>query len=446
MKRVLPWIIAAVLAIALIVVLVTRREGSSNDANAVTQDGSGRRVTAWIDPMYSQGPPHVYKSNQPGRAPDCGMKLVPVYADDTPAANAATNLDGYSNVSLSPQRQQLIGVKLGTAELRNLSRTTRAAGRIAVDERRVAQVHTKLEGTVEAISVNFVGQPVRRGDVLLSIYSPDLLATQNELLLAQRNPSDLGRTLAAAARTRLRLWDMSAADIDRVVRSGKPMRDVTLRSPVNGVVLAKNAVLGARVMPSDTLFEIGDLSHVWVLADVYESELASLRIGASAQVVANGQTLAARVTFIGPVIAAQTRTANVRLELENPGGLLKPDMYVDVVLQQPIGNVVAVPDSAVMNTGTRSVIFVAAANGTFEPRDVTTGAKVAGFYEIRSGVAAGERVVIDANFLVDSESRLKSARRTADSSSSSWPCSWPSASGVFRTSPSMRCRTFPTRR
>jgi Cu(I)/Ag(I) efflux system membrane fusion protein len=407
MKRALPWIIAAVLAVTLIVVLVARREDSSS-ADAVTQDGSGHRVTAWIDPMYSQGPPHVYKANHPGRAPDCGMKLVPVYADDATAANSSTNVSGYSNVSLSPQRQQLIGVKLGTAELRNLSRTTRAAGRIAVDERRVAQVHTKLEGIVEALSVNFVGQPVRRGDVLLSIYSPDLLATQNELLLAQRDSSDLGRTLAAAARTRLRLWDMSESDIDRVVRGGKPMRDVTLRSPVNGVVLAKNAVLGARVMPSDTLFEIGDLSHVWVLADVYEFELTSLRIGASAQVVANGQTLAARVTFIGPVIAAQTRTANVRLELENPAGLLKPDMYVDVVLQQPVGNVVAVPDSAVMNTGTRSVVFVASANG-FEPRDVITGAKVAGFYEIHSGIAAGERVVIDANFLVDSESRLKAA-------------------------------------
>jgi Cu(I)/Ag(I) efflux system membrane fusion protein len=407
MKRALPWIIAAVLAVTLIVVLVARREDSSS-ADAVTQDGSGHRVTAWIDPMYSQGPPHVYKSNHPGRAPDCGMKLVPVYADDTTPANASTNVSGYSNVLLSPQRQQLIGVKLGTAELRNLSRTTRATGRIAIDERRVAQVHTKLEGIVEALSVNFVGQPVRRGDVLLSIYSPDLLATQNELLLAQRDSSDLGHTLAAAARTRLRLWDMSEADIDRVVRSGKPMRDVTLRSPVNGVVLAKNAVLGARVMPSDTLFEIGDLSHVWALADVYESELASLRIGANAQIVANGQALAARVTFIGPVIAAQTRTANVRLELDNPAGLLKPDMYVDVVLQQPVGNVVAVPDSAVMNTGTRSVVFVASANG-FEPRDVITGAKVAGFYEIRSGVSAGERVVIDANFLVDSESRLKAA-------------------------------------
>jgi Cu(I)/Ag(I) efflux system membrane fusion protein len=409
MKRWLPWIVAALLAVALVVVLIAKRGDTSNERGAVTQDGSGRRVTAWIDPMYSMGPPHVYKSNQPGRAPDCGMKLVPVYADDAAVTNTASSVSGYTSVSMSQPRQQLIGVKTAAAEVRNLSRTTRAAGRIAVDERRTAQIHTKLEGLVEAISVNFIGQPVRRGDVLLSIYSPDLLATQNELLLAQRNTSDLGRTLASAARTRLRLWDMSDADIDHVVRTGKAMRDVTLRSPVNGVVMAKNVVLGARVIPADMLFKIGDLSHVWVLADVYESELASLRVGASAQVIAGGQTLAARVTFIGPVIAAQTRTASVRLELENPAGLLKPDMYADVLLQQPIGNVVAVPDSAVMNTGTRSVVFVADSNGAFEPREVVTGSKVPGFYEIRSGIAAGERVVVDANFLVDSESRLKSA-------------------------------------
>jgi Cu(I)/Ag(I) efflux system membrane fusion protein len=410
MKRWLPWIVAALLAAALIVVSIAKRGGSATEIDAVTQDASGRRVTAWIDPMYSQGPPHVYKSNHPGRAPDCGMTLVPVYADDaaTPTSTAS-NVSGYSSVSMSQPRQQLIGVKLATAEMRNLSRTTRVAGKIAVDERRIAQVHSKIEGIVETLTVNFVGQPVRRGDALLSLYSADLLATQNELLLAQRNKSELGRTLAAAARTRLRLWDMSDADIDRVVRTGKAQRDVTLRSPANGVVMTKNVVLGARVMPSDTLFEIGDLSHLWVLADVYESDLASLRVGAGAQVVVSGRTLPAQVTFIGPVIAAQTRTANVRLELENPGGYLKPDMYADVILQQPIGNVIAVPDSAVMNTGTRSVVFVASGNGAFVPRDVSTGAKAGGYYEIRSGIAAGERVVVDANFLVDSESRLKSA-------------------------------------
>jgi Cu(I)/Ag(I) efflux system membrane fusion protein len=274
----------------------------------------------------------------------------------------------------------------------------------------VAQVRTKFEGFVEALYVNFTGAPVRRGDPLLAIYSPDLLATQNELLLAEGNRSDLGRTLADAARARLRLWDMSTADIDRVVRTGKPIRDVTLRSPVSGVVMMKNALAGARVMPSDTLYEIADLSRVWVLADVYESELQNVRVGDAAQVNVGGQTLAGRITFIGPVVAAQTRTANVRVELDNADGLLKPDMFADVILQhQQAGSAIAVPDNAVLNTGTRSIVFVARGNGTFEPRQVTTGAKVNGFYEIRSGVQAGERVVVDANFLVDSESRLKSA-------------------------------------
>jgi len=252
---------------------------------------------------------------------------------------------------------------------------------------------------------------VRRGEPLLAIYSPDLLATQNELILAERNHSDLGRTLADAARTRLRLWDMSAADIERVVRTGKPMRDVVLRSPVSGVVTTKNAVTGARVMPIDMLYEIADLSHVWVLADVYESELPSVRAGTPAQVVVSGQTLNGNVTFIGPVVAAQTRTASVRIELDNRAGLLKPDMFADVILQAPLGSSVAVPDSAVMNTGTRSVVFIARGNGVFEPRDVTTGAKADGFYAIRSGVNAGEQVVVDANFLVDSESRLRDALR-----------------------------------
>jgi Cu(I)/Ag(I) efflux system membrane fusion protein len=403
MKRMLPWLVAAVFAVAFVIVLIARRGGTSNEIDAVTQDNSGRRVIAWIDPMYSQGPPHLYKSNHPGVAPDCNMKLVPQYANEsaTPAVSGA--------VSISPQNQQLMGVKLATAELRDLSRTIRTTGRVTADERRVAQVRTKFEGFIDTLYVNFTGQPVRRGDPLAAIYSPDLLATQNELILAERNHSDLGRTLADAARARLRLWDMSAADIDRVVRTGHATRDVVLRSPVTGVVTTKNAVAGARVMPSDTLYELTDLSHVWVLADVYESELQAVRLGTTAQVIVGGATLAGRVTFIGPVIAAQTRSANVRIELDNPAALLKPDMYADVILQQRTGSSVVVPDSAVMNTGTRSVVFVARADGTFEPRQVTTGTKAGGFYAIRSGVQLGESVVVDANFLVDSESRLKSA-------------------------------------
>ncbi len=311
-------ILTAVLALALTVMLLMKsgrgEAPNSNEINGVVQDSSGRRVTAWLDPMYSQGPPHIYKSNKPGHAPDCGMRLVPLYADEaTTSAGVPSNVSGYSNVSLPPARQQLIGVKLAKAELRPLAGGIRTVGRVATDERREAQIHTKFEGVIESLSVNFTGQSVRRGDPLLSVYSTDLLATQQELILAERMRSDLGRTLAEAAKRRLLLWDMSAADIDRVVQSGQAVRSVVLRSPVSGVVLMKNALLGARVMPTDTLYVIADLSSVWILADVYELDLPFVRVGQLAQVTlsASGQSWTGRVIFVAPIVDDATRTAKV---------------------------------------------------------------------------------------------------------------------------------------
>lgn len=414
-RRNLPWLVAAIFAIAFVVALVVRRDDGASKPDAtggVVQDNSGRRVIAWIDPMYSQGPPHLYKTNKPGRAPDCGMRLVPQYADDVTAGPSTSTVGGYANVSLPPARQQLIGVKLGRAEYRTLAAATRTVGRVTVDERRLSQVHAKIEGVIEALHVSFTGQPVRRGQPLLAIYSPDVLATQHELILAQQNRTAFGKELADAARHRLRLWDMSDAEISQVARTGRAIRAITLRSPVSGVVLKKNALLGARVMPEDTLYEIADLSSVWVIADVYESEMANLRLGQTAQVTlasAPGRSWSGRVTFVSPVLDVATRTAKVRLEIANPDGVLKPDMYANVELQRGANQVLAVPDSAVLQTGTRSVLFVARGNGQFEPREVQTGAKGGGFIEIRRGVAAGETVVVDANFLIDSESRLKSA-------------------------------------
>jgi len=410
----LPWIFTVVFALALVVVLVAKRgPGSSgNEINGVVQDNSGRRVIEWVDPMISQGPPHTTRSNKPGRAVDCGMKLVPLYADEASTSASTSTVSGYANVSLPPARQQVIGVKLAKAELRDLSRSTRTVGRVALDERKLAQIHTKFEGFIENLYVNFTGQPVRRGQPLFSIYSPDLLLTQQELILAERNRSQFGSTLADSARRRLLLWDMSPVDIDRVVRSGKPERDVIIRSPVDGVVLTKNALQGTRVMPTDTLYEIGDLSHVWILADVYEFDLPYVRVGQTAQVTFSsipGRSWTGRVTFVSPTLDDKTRTAKVRLELDNPAGLLRPDMYAEVILQEPVGMAVAVPDSAVLQTGTRSIAFVDRGNGVFEPREVRTGVKANGYYEIKSGISAGETVAVDANFLIDSESRLKAA-------------------------------------
>ncbi|MDQ6801558.1 MAG: efflux RND transporter periplasmic adaptor subunit [Acidobacteriota bacterium] len=414
-RQKLPWVITAVLAIALVVVVFAKSGGTasnSNEINGVVQDNSGRRVIEWVDPMISQGPPHTTRAKKPGRALDCGMKLVPLYADETSTSASTSTVSGYANVSLPPARQQIIGVKLAKAEMRDLSRSTRTVGRVAVDERKLAQIHTKFEGFIQNLYVNFTGQPVRRGQPLFSIYSPDLLSTQQELIVAERNRSQFGSTLAESARRRLLLWDMSPADIDRVARSGKPQRDVVFRSPVDGVVLTKNAIQGTRVMPTDTLYEIADLSHVWILADVYEFDLPYLRVGQTAQVALSsmpGQSWIGRVTFISPTLDEKTRTAKVRLELDNRGGLLRPDMYADVILQEPVGMAVAVPDSAVLQTGTRSIAFVDLGNGQFEPREVRTGVKANGYYEIKSGISAGETVAVDANFLIDSESRLKSA-------------------------------------
>ena len=366
------------------------------NADEVTQDGSGRRVVAWVDPMRSLGPPHMYESKHPGIAPDCGMKLVPLYAEEK-----------------KKSAEMKLNTRVAVAERRDLSRSIRTSGRVTVDERSMSQIHAKFEGFVDTLYVNVTGQPVRRGDPLLAIYSPDLLATQNELLMSQRNESELGRTLADAARARLKLWDMSNNDINRVVKGGAPTRDVVLHSPASGVVMVKNVVAGARVMPGDTLYEIADLSHVWVVADIYESELPYVHVGGVAQVVINGHTIDGKIAFITPTLSAPTRTASVRIELENRDGSLRPDTFAEVVLHEPVGKAVAVPESAVMNTGTRSVVFAATSDGSFEPRDVVLGAKTDGYYEIRSGLEEGDRVAADANFLVDSESRLKSFRGAA---------------------------------
>ena len=267
----------------------------------------------------------------------------------------------------------------------------------------------QIDGFVETLYVNVTGQLVRRGDPLLAIYSPELLAAQQELLLTERDKSELGRSLAKAARTRLLLWGMQAEDIDKVVKSGQPIHDVLLRSPATGAVMMKNVLAGAHVVPSDALFQIADLSRVWVEAEIYEAELPYVHVGSTARVAVAGMTLPGKVTFVGPVVESATRTAKVRVEVDNRKAIFKPDMYAEVVFEERIGNVIAVPDSAVMQTGTRAVVFVARDGGKFEPRQVQTGVKAGGFYEVRSGLRPGERVVAEANFLIDSESRLKSA-------------------------------------
>lgn len=407
MKQKLPWIIVALLAITLAAVLASERRSAAPAAQHVST-ASEKKILYWVDPMHPQ-----YKSDKPGKAPDCGMDLVPVYADG--AARAAVTVNGHAPVALSAQRQQLIGVQTGVVMRRAVGQNIRAVGRVAVDETRVAKVTTKFDGYIERLYVDFTGKRVSRGQALFSVYSPDLLSSQQEYLLALRTAKqvpEVGNTLLQSARQRLLLWDMSPGDIRQLERSGVPKKSVTIYSPASGVVTNKMAVAGARVMPGEPLFDITSLDRVWVLADVYESELPLVKLGAPATVTLSylpGRSWTGRVTFIAPDVDPMTRTTKVRVELDNRDGALKPEMFADVTISEPQHDVLTVPDSAVLQSGTRSIVFVVKNDGTFEPREVQLGAKGGDYYEVRSGVTEGEKVATQANFLIDSESRLKSA-------------------------------------
>jgi len=397
MKTKLPWILTILLAIALVAVVVAR-------PNAKPSPVAQKKVLYWVDPMHP-----AYKSDKPGTAPDCGMDLVPVYDDGNGAT--ASNVSGYANVKVAPDRRQLIGVQTGMTEMRSLGRAVRTVGRVAVDETRLYKINTKFDGYIEKLYVNVTGQQIRKGQPLFSVYSPDLLATQQEYLLAMRAAKQ-SPSLLEAARQRLRLWDISNAEMRELERTGTARRSITIHSPTNGFVLTKIAVEGARVTAGEPLFELANLDHVWIQADVYESELQFIRLGATATTTLSylpGRTWKGRVTFIAPIVDPMTRTVKVRSEFDNADGALKPDMFGDVVIEQPAREVVVVPDSAVLQTGTRSVVFVMKEDGTFQPREITVGTKSEQVYEVRSGLVAGEKVVTQANFLIDSESRLKAA-------------------------------------
>lgn len=370
-----------------------------------------RRVLYYVDPMNPNN-----RSDKPGKAPD-GMDLVPVYSDE-----AATGVPGYASVKISRDRQQMMGVTVEEARILDLEDSIRTVGRVVPDETRSHQVHTKFEGFIEELFVDYVGKFVRRGQPLFSIYSPELVATQKEYLLALRaqdqfgpldsNPALAGIDLLGSARQRLSLWDISADQVARLEKSGQPSKALTIYSPVTGFVTAKTAVQGMRVMPADSLYDIIDLSTVWVLADVYEVNLPFVRMGQTAEVRLSyqpGKVWKGRVTYIPPTVEEKTRTVKVRLEFSNPGGTLKPEMYADVEFKGSLGKTLAVPESAVLSTGERTLIFVTNGKGSFEPREVTTGMKVRNYYEIKSGLSAGEKVATGANFLIDSESKLKAA-------------------------------------
>jgi RND family efflux transporter MFP subunit len=398
-------------------------------STAGTVEKGGRKVLYWVDPMHP-----AYKSDRPGIAPDCGMKLEPVYADGgAPVAKTGSKLDPVyaddvstmevGTVQITPEKQQLIGVKYGQVEVGGGSRTIRAVGKVAIDETRIGHVHTKVEGWIDKVFVDFTGKLVEKGQPLLTIYSPDMLASQRELLLAakakdiMRNsalPSgfDQSESLLLATRRRLELWDLSEAQIDQVLKTGEPIKNITVYSPMTGYITDRKAFPQLKVMPDTDLYTIVDLSRVWIMADVFEYEAPNIRVGQAARVSIQalpGRVFNARIDFLQPQVDPMTRTLKVRLNMDNPGVMLKPDMYADVEFVVNIPSKLTVPADAVLNAGERKTVFVDRGNGYFEPRQVKTGEREGDRIQILSGLSGGERVVTSGNFLIDSESQMKAA-------------------------------------
>ncbi len=345
-----------------------------------------------------------------------GMDYIAVYDGDEPDT-------GSNQIKISVDKVQKLGVRSEAATMRTLDRVVTAVGRIEVDERRVFAVAPKFEGWVERLYVNTTGQPVGKGQPLFEVYSPELVSAQREYAIASDAVSSLQgagtdaqsgmRRLAESSLARLRNWDISDEQVAELARSGETRRTLTFRAPVSGIVMEKKAVQGMRFMPGESLFQIADLSSVWIVADVYEQDIALVRTGARAKVSINAypdKTFAATVTYVYPTLKPETRTVPVRLELANPGLLLKPAMFAQVEL--PVGGkgkVLTVPVSAVIDSGTRSIVLVQLAEGHFEPREVKLGSRTDSYVEVMSGVNEGEMVVVAANFLIDAESNLKAA-------------------------------------
>lgn len=386
-------------------------------------------------------------SDRPGDCPICGMRLVPIEEEPEAAATDAahsghagsdagmatgdagrheggsTAVDGRARVQLSERKRQLIGVKTAIVERRPLARTIRTVGRVTYDETHLHHVHTKISGWVEKLFANATGEYVQKGEPLLTIYSPELVASAQEYLLALHARNRLGasvepsiqrssETLVSSARQRLLLFDLTAQQIDALESRGEVPTTMTLYAPISGHIIERNVTQGEQIDPGMNLLDIADLARVWVLADIYEYELPFLHLGQAATMDLSylpGRSFTGKVSLIYPVLSEQTRTIKARLEFANEDYSLRPEMYAEVEISADLGERVVVPASAVINSGVRDIAFVERADGSLEPREITLGVRLPDSFEVLDGLAAGETVVTSGNFLVDSESKLKAA-------------------------------------
>jgi Cu(I)/Ag(I) efflux system membrane fusion protein len=382
------------------------------------QDAAQKIATKERKPLFYRNPMNPEMTSPVPAKDDMGMAYIPVYADGHQAGAPA------GEVRIDPTVVQDSGVRTTTARRAALSRNIRTIGRVTYDEERVVRLHPKYSGWVEKLYVDKTGEPVRKGSALLSVYSPQVVSTQEEYLLALNNAAQLknspfaevrqsAESLLHSTRERLRLFDVPEHQIDRLGTERKVMKGALIDSPFSGIVMNIGAREGDRITPETELYMIVDLSRIWVLADLYESDMPWVRVGDMANMQVSdipGRVFSGKVSYIYPYLDAKTRTVKVRIELDNPELALKPDMYanVDVQTDRQVDAIV-VPSEAILRTGTRNLVFVQRAPGKFEPRKVTLGVSSNGETQITDGLKAGEIVVTSGQFLLDSESRLREA-------------------------------------
>ena len=359
-------------------------------------------------------------SDHPGND-SMGMAMVPEEVSET-GAGVEPPVEGLAPLVLSARKRQLLGARTAVAELAPFTKTIRTVGLIAIDERRMQHVHTKIQGWIEHLHAGAVGESVHRGDPLLTIYSPELLATQREFLVALDNRARVASSmpeivadadrLVESARRRLLLQDMTPAQIEALATTREAQKIVTLYSPVSGTITGRNVSHGERIESATSLLDIADLESVWVMADVYESDLPFVHDGQVATIALSylpGHTYEGRVSLVSPLVDPVTRTVKVRVELANRDLALRPGMFANVELRADLGKRLSVPKDAVLRSGTRNIVFVSPKDGSFEPREVELGLELSDRWEVTRGLAAGDNVLAAANFFVDAESKLKSA-------------------------------------
>ncbi|MEI8325591.1 MAG: efflux RND transporter periplasmic adaptor subunit [Betaproteobacteria bacterium] len=396
-----------------------QRSLASDASAAAASAASTAGATKARKLLYYRNPMGLADTSSTPKKDPMGMDYIAVYEGEDDAAASG----GVAHLNLSTEKIQKLGVRTETAQMRALQRQVRAAARIEPDERRLYTVAPKFEGYVESLHVNVTGQAVAKGQPLFEAYSPELVSAQREYALAAKGQESLWAAGAAAqasmtqlaqsALTRLRNWDVSQTQIKALAQSGEPKRSVSFLSPVAGIVMEKKAVQGMRFMPGEALYQVADLSSVWVIADVFEQDIALVQTGQKAQVSISAypdKAFAARVSYVYPTLKAETRTVQVRMELANPGLLLKPGMFAQVELTAPTrAAAVTVPVSAVIDSGARQIVLVQLGAGRFEPRAVRLGERNDEYVQVLQGLSAGEEVVVAANFLIDAESNLRAA-------------------------------------